>query len=255
MTVLIILHFTVLNAQKGLVKGKVIDAQTNTALSYASIRVFKNADNSLVSGAITDEKGLFSVETPMGQFYAIIDFMGYKALKMPNFSILKEQSNYDMGTVKLASGANTLDEVVVQAEKSTMELSLDKKIFNVGKDLANAGGSATDILSNIPSVSVDVEGNVKLRGSDNVRILIDGKPSGLVSFKGAAGLQQLQGSQIERVEIITNPSARYEAEGMSGIINIILKKQQKQGVNGSFEIITGNPMNYGLGAKFTFLCL
>ena len=252
MTVLIILHFTVLNAQKGLVKGKVIDAQTNTALSYASIRVFKNADNSLVSGAITDEKGLFSVETPMGQFYAIIDFMGYKALKMPNFSILKEQSNYDMGTVKLASGANTLDEVVVQAEKSTMELSLDKKIFNVGKDLANAGGSATDILSNIPSVSVDVEGNVKLRGSDNVRILIDGKPSGLVSFKGAAGLQQLQGSQIERVEIITNPSARYEAEGMSGIINIILKKQQKQGVNGSFEIITGNPMNYGLGANINY---
>ena len=108
---------------------------------------------------------------------------------------------YDFGTIKLTSSANTLDEVVVQAEKSTMELSLDKKIFNVGKDLSNKGGSATDILSNIPSVSVDVEGNVKLRGSDNVRILIDGKPSGLVSFKGGADLQQLQGSLIERVEI------------------------------------------------------
>ncbi len=252
LTVLFLFHFTVLNAQKGLVKGKVIDAQTNAPLSYASIRVFKNADSSLVSGAITDEKGLFSIETPTGQFYSIVDFMGYKALKMPSFTISKEQSNYDMGTVKLSSGANTLDEVVIQAEKSTMELSLDKKIFNVGKDLANAGGTATDILSNIPSVSVDVEGNVKLRGSDNVRILIDGKPSGLVSFKGSAGLQQLQGSQIERVEIITNPSARYEAEGMAGIINIVLKKQQKQGLNGSFEIITGNPVNYGLGANINY---
>lgn len=250
--ILIPLSITVLSAQKGLIKGKIIDAQTNAPLSYASIRVFKNADSSLVSGAITDDKGLFSIEIPMGQYYSIVDFMGYKALKMPMFTVSKEQAQYDMGTVKLSSGANTLDEVVIQAEKSTMELSLDKKVFNVGKDLANAGGTATDILSNIPSVSVDVEGNVKLRGSDNVRILIDGKPSGLVSFKGSAGLQQLQGSQIERVEIITNPSARYEAEGMAGIINIVLKKQQKQGFNGSFEVITGNPVNYGLGLNVNY---
>ena len=196
------LNFTFLQAQKGLVKGKIIDAQSSAPLSYASIRVFKNADSSLVTGAITDDKGFFTMETPVGQFYAVLDFMGYKALKTPLFYISKEQMTYDFGTVKLTSSANTLDEVVVQAEKSTMELSLDKKIFNVGKDLSNKGGSATDILSNIPSVSVDVEGNVKLRGSDNVRILIDGKPSGLVSFKGSAGLQQLQGSLIERVEML-----------------------------------------------------
>ena len=249
---LLFLNFTFLQAQKGLVKGKIIDAQSSVPLSYASIRVFKNADSSLMTGAITDDKGLFSMQTPVGQFYAILDFMGYKALKTAPFTISKEQMVYDFGTVKLTSSANTLDEVVVQAEKSTMELSLDKKIFNVGKDLSNKGGSATDILSNIPSVSVDVEGNVKLRGSDNVRILIDGKPSGLVSFKGSAGLQQLQGSLIERVEIITNPSARYEAEGMSGIINIVLKKEQKQGINGSFEIITGNPVNYGLAANINY---
>lgn len=249
---LLFLNFTFLQAQKGLVKGKIIDAQSSAPLSYASIRVFKNTDSSLVTGAITDDKGLFSMETPVGQYYAVLDFMGYKALKTLPFSISKEQLAHDFGTVKLTSSANTLDEVVVQAEKSTMELSLDKKVFNVGKDLSNKGGSATEILSNIPSVSVDVEGNVKLRGSDNVRILIDGKPSGLVSFKGSAGLQQLQGSLIERVEIITNPSARYEAEGMSGIINIVLKKEQKQGINGSFEIITGNPVNYGLAANINF---
>ena len=133
-----------------------------------------------------------------------------------------------------------------------MELALDKKIFNVGKDLANAGGTASDILSNIPSVSVDGEGNVKLRGSDNVRILIDGKPSGLVSFKGGAGLQQLQGSLVDKVEVITNPSARYEAEGMSGIINIVLKKDRRQGFNGSFDLIAGNPDNFGAGANVNY---
>jgi outer membrane receptor protein involved in Fe transport len=145
-----------------------------------------------------------------------------------------------------------LQEVVVQAEKSSMILSLDKKIFNVGKDLANAGGSASDILTNIPSVSVDPEGNVKLRGSDNVRILIDGKPSGLVSFKGGSGLQQLQASMIDRVEIITNPSARYEAEGMAGIINIVLKKDKRQGFNGSFELTSGYPTNLGGAANLNY---
>jgi ferric enterobactin receptor len=250
--VVLFLNQTFLHAQKGLVKGKIMDAKSSDPLSYAGIRVFKNADSSLVTGAITDEKGLFSMDIPVGQFYAIFDFIGYKAFKSTSFSISKELMTHDFGTIKLASSTQTLDEVVVQAEKSTMELSLDKKVFNVGKDLSNKGGSATEILSNIPSVSVDVDGNVKLRGSDNVRILIDGKPSGLVSFKGSAGLQQLQGSLIERVEIITNPSARYEAEGMSGIINIILKKEQKQGFNGSFEIITGNPVNYGLAANVNY---
>jgi outer membrane receptor protein involved in Fe transport len=241
-----------LNAQKGILTGKIIDSQTSTPLSYASVRVHKNSDSTLLSGNITGENGMFSIETPFGQAYAVIEFIGYKPLKLTAFTLSKEHATHDLGTIKLSATATNLDEVVVQAEKSTMVLSLDKKIFNVGKDLANAGGSATDILSNIPSVSVDVEGNVKLRGSENVRILIDGKPSGLVSFKGGAGLQQLQGSLIEKVEIITNPSARYEAEGMSGIINIILKKEQKNGINGSFEVITGYPMNYGLAANVNY---
>ena len=133
-----------------------------------------------------------------------------------------------------------------------MQFSLDKRIFNVGKDLANAGGSASDILTNIPSVSVDPEGNVKLRGSDNVRILIDGKPSGLVSIKGGGGLQQMPAGLIERVEIITNPSARYEAEGNAGIINIVLKKDRQQGFNGSVEVITGYPANFGGAANFNY---
>lgn len=244
------------NAQTGkkaaTIKGKITDAQTNAPLGYATIRVLKSTDSTLVSGAISDDKGQFSVEAAYGQYYAIIEFIGYKSLRTTSFTLSKEQPSHDLGNLKIASSSKTLDEVVVQAEKSSMELSLDKKIFNVGKDLSNAGGTAIDILSNIPSVSVDTEGNVKLRGSDGVRILIDGKPSGLVSFKGGAGLQQLQGNQIEKVEIITNPSARYEAEGLSGIINIVLKKERKQGFNGSFEVVTGFRPNYGIAANINY---
>lgn len=234
------------------IKGKIIDIQTNAPLAYATIRVLKSTDSTLAGGGISDEKGQFSVDAAFGQYYAVVEFIGYKPLKTAIFTLSKEEASHDLGTLKIATASKTLDEVVVQAEKSSMELSLDKKIFNVGKDLANAGGTAIDILSNVPSVSVDTEGNVKLRGSDGVRILIDGKPSGLVSFKGGAGLQQLQGNQIERVEIITNPSARYEAEGMSGIINIVLKKERKQGFNGSFEVVTGFRPNYGIAANINY---
>ncbi len=241
-----------LGIAQGIIKGQVKDAQTATPLSFSTIRIYNDADQKLVGGNIASDAGEFSIANPYGTYYALVEFIGYKAFKSPVFTISKDKKTIDLGLIQLTSSSSTLDEVVVQAEKSTMELALDKKIFNVGKDLSNAGGSASDILSNIPSISVDAEGGVKLRGSDNVRILIDGKPSGLVSFKGGAGLQQLQGSLIERVEIITNPSARYEAEGMSGIINIILKKEQKQGFNGSFELISGTPANYGVSANVNY---
>ena len=201
---------------------------------------------------MTDENGRFSVALTYGKFMAEIEFIGFETIKTSEFVLDAAHPQHDLGTIRLSASANSLDEVQVTAEKSTMVLALDKKIFNVGKDLANAGGNATDILTNIPSVTVDPEGTVKLRGSDNVRILIDGKPSGLVSFKGSSGLQQLQASMIERVEIITNPSARYEAEGSAGIINIILKKDQKQGFNGSLEVIGGNPTNFGAAANLNY---
>nr|WP_225865915.1 TonB-dependent receptor [Dyadobacter sp. UC 10] len=243
------------SAQRGgklKVVGKIIDSQSNSPLGYASIRLFKTADSSFVSGAITDETGGFIVDIAAGNYYALSEFIGYKAQVTPGITLNASNSPMDLGLIKVSASARTLDEVTVQAEKSSMELSLDKKVFNVGKDLANAGGTAVDILTNVPSVAVDVEGNVSLRGSGNVRILIDGKPSGLVSIKGASGLQQLQGSMIERVEIITNPSARYEAEGMGGVINIVLKKERKEGINGSFDIITGHPTNYGAAANVNY---
>ncbi|MFT3705786.1 MAG: outer membrane beta-barrel family protein [Agriterribacter sp.] len=234
------------------VKGKVIEAQHSTALGFATISLFRQGDSSALTSVNTNEAGEFSIETVPGSYYIMAEFVGYKNYKSTVFHLTKEQTAHNLGIIKLVSASKTLDEVVIQAEKSSMTLSLDKKIFNVGKDLANAGGTAADILTNIPSVAVDVDGNVSLRGSSSVRILIDGKPSGLVSIKGGSGLQQLQASMIDRVEIITNPSARYEAEGMGGIINIILKKERQQGFNGSFDIIAGYPENFGIAANVNY---
>ncbi|GAB3543100.1 TonB-dependent receptor [Spirosoma fluminis] len=233
-------------------RGKVLDAQTNTPLVYANVRLFRQADSSFVTGAITNETGEFALDAMSGNYYALLEFIGYKSHRTAAIRLAGENVPHDLGSFKLAASTNTLSEVVVQAEKSTMELALDKKIFNVGKDLANKGGTAVDILQNVPSVAVDGEGNVSLRGSGSVRILIDGKPSGLVSLKGSSGLQQLQGSSIERIEVITNPSARYEAEGMGGIINIVLKKERKEGFNGSFDVITGYPSNFGAAANVNY---
>lgn len=238
--------------EKASLKGKVLDSLSAAPLGFASIRVFDARDKHLVDGNITDDTGAFLIDLPYGSYYAEVEFMGYRSWRTPVFSLSPQYRAHDLGAVKLSAAVSTLDEVVVQAEKSSMELSLDKKIFNVGKDLANAGGTASDVLMNIPSVQVDPEGGVRLRGSSNVRILVDGKPSGLVSFKGGSGLQQLQASMIERVEVITNPSARYEAEGMAGIINIVLRKERNQGFNGSFEAITGSPTNFGGAANLNY---
>ncbi len=236
---------------RGKIRGTVLDKSTSEPLPFSTIGVYTEKD-SLVGGGISDENGKYTVDLPFGKFYALIEFMGYEAHKTEGFTLSRENQNQDLGEIGLATTASDLSEVVVQGEKTIMELSLDKRIFNVGKDLANAGGNASDILMNLPSVAVDPDGNVRLRGSSNVRILIDGKPSGLVSFKGSAGLRQLPANMVERVEVITNPSARYEAEGMAGVINIILKKDSKQGFNGSFEVIAGYPLNTGFTANLNY---
>lgn len=237
---------------KAIVKGKVIDSIALSPLPYSTVAIYSAHEKKLVNGNITDDKGDFAVDVPYGKYYAEVNFVGFHLVKTEEFEVTEKAATFGLGEIKLGQDIEMLDAVVVQAEKSSMELSLDKKIFNVGKDLANSGGTASDILMNIPSVAVDPEGNIKLRGSDNVRILIDGKPSGLVSFKGGSGLQQLQASMIERVEVVTNPSARYESEGLGGIINIVLKKDKNQGFNGSVDVITGYPDNYGLAANFNY---
>ncbi len=231
------------------IRGTLADAN-KAPVPFATIALHRAADSVLVTGVVASETGVFAVQAKSGQYYLKISALSYRDKLVSAISVGEQDTQ--MGTVVLVANAKRLDEVVVVGEKSQMELALDKRIFNVGKDLANAGGTASDILKNIPSVAVDGDGNVSLRGSNSVRILIDGKPSGLVSFKGGSGLQQLQGSMIERVEVITNPSARYEAEGMGGIINIVLKKERKEGFNGSFDVITGYPSNFGAAANVNY---
>ena len=235
-----------------ILRGRVIDSAGNQPLAGATIQLLKTGRKTPVAGTVSGQDGRYRLETGNGEYEIIVEYAGYQPRRSAAFRLNDATPEKDLGEIRLAPAVAVLQEVVVQAEKSSMQLALDRKIFNVGKDLANAGGSANDILMNIPSVSVDPEGTVKLRGSDNVRILIDGKPSGLVSIKGGSGLNNLQAAMVERVEIITNPSARYEAEGNAGIINIILKKDRRQGFNGSFELIGGQPVNYGLAANLNY---
>lgn len=227
------------------VTGQVMDAQSGEPMEYVTTALLSQRDSTIVGGAVTGVDGKFEITTRPGRFILQIQYISYKTRFISGIQLNREQMTRDIGTIKLEPDTEILDEVVVQGEKSTMTMTLDKRVFYVGKDLTNAGRSAADLLDNIPSVSVDVEGNVSLRGSQNVRILVDGKPSGLIGISTADGLRQLQSNMIERVEVVTNPSAKYDAEGSAGIINIILKKEKKEGVNGTFNATVGHPKNYG----------
>ncbi|MEL7117783.1 MAG: TonB-dependent receptor [Bacteroidota bacterium] len=232
------------------ITGKVVDANTNEPLSFATASLLSPADSSLITGTTTDFDGNFELKTDAVDFVLQITFVSYKKQTIRDFN--RDGNLISLGTINMLENSMVLDEIEVVAEKSQMSLSLDKRVFNVGKDLSNTGMNASELLDNIPSVQVDVEGNVSLRGSQGVRILLDGKPSGLVGLNSTEGLRQLQGDMIERVEIITNPSARYEAEGEVGIINIILKKGKKDGFNGSFAVRTGFPGNHGLSYTLNY---
>lgn len=236
---------------EGKITGKVIDKQSSSPLEYATISLF-TTDSALITGAITNFDGTFSIDANPGNYYVEVQFISYKKQVIRDIEVSNRNRNVSLGTIELAMELTSLEEVTVIGERSEMVINLDKKVFNVGKDLSNTGKTALDILDNIPSVTVDMDGNISLRGSENLQILIDGKPSGLVNTSNTNALESLQGSMIERVEIITNPSARYEAEGMAGIINIVLRKNANKGLNGSFEGTIGYPEEYSFGTNINF---
>ena len=223
---------------RGIIKGRIVESNSLRPLEYATVSLFSKIDSALVEGMMLDTSGCFSLEVNLGVYYIECAFLGYQSETISNIELKADQALMDLGFIKLKANAQMLTEVEVRAEKSFIELSLDKSVFNVGKDLASLGGNAADILNSVPSVSVDVEGNISLRGSQGVQILVDGKPSGLVARDG---LRNLSADMIEKVEVITNPSARYNAEGTAGIINIILKKKRKKGLNGTFNNTIGHP--------------
>ncbi|WP_299109831.1 outer membrane beta-barrel family protein [uncultured Tenacibaculum sp.] len=236
------------NIPKITLTGKVVETNTKQALEYATI-VLTHAKSKRVTGGVTDEQGNFSIEIPKGKYDIKVEFIGFKTKSLTP-RVFSENTN--LGTVTLSEDTETLDEVEIIAEKSTVEIRLDKKIYNVGKDMTVKGGNASDVLDNVPSVNVDAEGAVSLRGNENVRILIDGKPSALVGLNGTDALRNLPADAIEKVEVITSPSARYDAEGTAGILNIILRKGKITGFNGSVNLTVGHPDQLGIAPNLNY---
>ena len=215
------------------VKGLIVDAETNQPLEFASVSFF-NAENTLVAGGITEIDGRYKISVPEGVYTVQYDYISYKTIRKENVLVNKTT---ELPTIKMTLDAASLEEVVVTAETTEVVVRLDKKIYNIGKDLTTSGATVSDALNNVPSVTVDVDGAINLRGNSNVQILINGRPSALAGFGNTDALRQLPAETIEKVEVITSPSARYDAEGSAGIINIVLKKDKNLGFNGS---IIGN---------------
>ena len=229
------------------IKGKVIDKSTSQPLEYATI-VLQNAKRpEIVTGGITNAKGEFDIEINAGMYDIRVEFISFKTVE---FKQRKLQENTDLGTVILSDDSTQLDGVELRADRSTVEIKLDKRVYNVGQDMMVKGGTVSDVLDNVPSVSVDVDGTVSLRGNESVRILIDGRPSNAININDA--LRLIPADAIDKVEVITNPSARYDAEGGGGIINIILKKGKNQGLNGTVTGTIGDPTNRGLTGNINF---
>ncbi|MDP5098053.1 MAG: carboxypeptidase-like regulatory domain-containing protein, partial [Flavobacterium sp.] len=228
-------------AKKITISGKVIEKGTNLPLEYATI-VFENITNKQLSGGITDENGNFKFEVVAGNYNVRAEFISFKNVTIPQKEFT---SDTNLGTVQMEADVAQLNEIEVIAEKSTVEIKLDKRVYNVGKDMMVKGGTVSDVLDNVPSVTVDAEGTVALRGNENVKILIDGRPSGLAGINIADALKLLPADAVEKVEVITNPSARYDAEGGGGIINIVLRKGKTNGLNGSVMVNAGDPETYG----------
>ena len=224
-----------------IISGKVIDSKSKQPLEYATI-IIKNTVTKDISGGVTNLDGSFSIEIPKATYTIDVAFISFQSIKFPKENIISDK---DLGVIKLSEATNGLDEIVIVAEKTTVDIRLDKKIFNIGKDLSIRGGNASDVLGNVPSVQVSVEGTVSLRGNENVTILIDGRPSALVGMNGAEALRQIPAEAIEKVEVITSPSARYDAEGTAGILNIILRKNKLIGFNGSLQLDLGFPARAG----------
>jgi outer membrane receptor protein involved in Fe transport len=228
--------------------GKIIDAEGSEPLEYATVTILNPVDNNVVTGGITDKNGVFNIPISKGEYNILIEYISFKNYTVENLNV---SENKDLGVISLIIDIESLDAVEIIAEETTVEIKLDKKIYTVGKDLTVRGGNAEDVLDNIPSVSVDLEGNILLRGNDAARILINGKPSSLVGIDSHF-LQQLPSDAIEKVEVITSPSARYEARGSGGIINIILRKTKKLGLNGSLSSNIGYPERTGISSTLNY---
>lgn len=226
-----------------ILRGKVVGSQ-NSPIEFATAVLLSGDSSQTLNGTTTDSDGVFEMTIDTRAFRLQVSFIGFITRDMETFQVVDNQ--IDFGTIVLMEDSRTLDEVVVRAEQSQTEFKLDKRVFNVGKDLSSTGASALEVLNNVPSVNVSIEGDISLRGSQGVQILINGKPSVIASEQGNT-LGTITADMIDKIEVITNPSAKYDAEGTSGIINIVIKKEERKGLNGSVSVNAGIPHNHSVG--------
>ncbi|MGB1003361.1 MAG: TonB-dependent receptor domain-containing protein [Salibacteraceae bacterium] len=232
-----------INSLSGEIIGKVIDNQTLEPLEYTNVALYSTTDSSLITGTITSKNGEFNLDkVKSGSYYLVVNFVGYNNELVPNIKINPNKTHVDLGKIHLKMKAEVLDAFEVTSEREAIEFKMDKKVINVDKFYTATSGTTVDILENVPSISVDAERNVSLRGSSGFTVLVDGRPT---VMDAADVLEQYPASAVESIEIITNPSAKYDPEGTAGIINIITKKQKQLGVSGIANVNIGMYNNYG----------
>lgn len=235
------------------ITGHIADQSSGEPLEYATVELQDASRSSFLGGVATGEKGKFIFDKlKYGNYSLIYSFIGYETSDTLQISLTPQAPSEDLGVLFLTEVSGEIDEVVVTAKRSTYINKLDKRIFNVGEDLMSSSGSLSDLMQNIPSVQVDIEGNVSLRGSGNVQILIDGRTSTLMGSGRESVLQQIPANTIERIEVITNPSARYKPDGTSGIINVVLKKEKKAGLSGMLAGNAGNDERWNSTASLNY---
>ena len=237
----------------GIVTGTLLDAATNERVEYGSVVLFRSSDSTLVTGALTDAKGKFLIEKiKPGKYYIRVQYIGYDNKIVPKINISTQNADIKLGDILIQPSSSSLSGVVITSQKAMITNNLDKKVITVDKNMSIGGGTATDVMENVPSVSVDADGNVSLRGNPNITLLIDGKPSSQTGVSASDVLNQIPANAIESVEVITNPSVRYDPDGTTGIINIVLKKKALQGFNGiiSANAGTGDKYNGSLNLNY-----
>jgi outer membrane receptor protein involved in Fe transport len=230
----------------GVITGELHDAISNDKVEYGSAVLFRSADSSMVTGSLTDAKGKFLIEKiKPGKYYLRIQFIGYENKIIPNLTVSTQNADIKLGTISIQPSSSALSGVEITSQRNLVSNNLDKKVIAVDKNMAIGGGTAVDVMENVPSVAVDADGNVSLRGNSNITLLIDGKPSSQTGIATSDILNQIPANAIESVEVITNPSVKYDPDGTTGIINIVLKKKALQGFNGIVSL------NAGTGDKYT----
>jgi outer membrane receptor protein involved in Fe transport len=237
----------------GKISGTVLDKETNLPIESAVVKLDKGKDSTLITGAESNSSGKFVLDNvPFGFYTLRISMVGYSSSIIRDVILNRENKELTYDSIKLKSGATTTEEIVIESEKSPVQFQADKKVFNLEQNINNKGSNALDVLRNLPGVTVDVDGNVSLRGSQNVRIMINGKPFGLDGSNRVNVLEQLSAEQISSIELITNPSAKYDAQGESGIINLLLKKSDEIGYNGNIDFNAGTKDKYNGALAFNF---